>query len=40
MFHALQNGLASISYKPNSSGEVLVGNVLKKDGLPGNTEGI
>ena len=30
VFHALQNGLASIGYKLNSSSEVRVGNVLKK----------
>ena len=30
MFHALQNGLESISYKLNSSSEVRVGNMLKR----------
>ena len=30
IFHALQNSLASISYKLNSSSEVHVGNVLKR----------
>jgi len=30
MFHALQNGLASIGYKLNLSSEVRVGNVLKR----------
>ena len=39
MFHALQNGSASIGYKLNSSSEVRVGNGFKKDGLLRNTEG-